>query len=304
MPEAQAVSEEVEDRGDTPQQEEKEVVEQKQEAEPEAQAETEVEAASGQTVPLARFRAQNVRLKETQAELDKLRDELKEIQEQQRKVVEASQTPARQEDRNFEKEIESLESDLEKAYKDNDAEAIMAATKQLRVVERELLKSELESVQAMSQQTAQQVADQAFEETLTLIETEFPELDPESDNADQPKIAAVQALLSAFEQQGMASDDALIQAVATIFPDSEVGKGFQGTQQQEAKPAEESTKRGLEDKLKAIKNTPPNLSEAEGEDSDKAGMSSELDTSKLSDEEYDKLPESTKRRLRGDTLVA
>jgi len=92
----------------------------------------------------------------------------------------------------------------------------------------------------------------------------------------------------------MPSNDALVKAVEVVFPS---GKA--------AKPAVagKPTDRGLDAKLAAAKSTPPNIND-QGQDATSAGMQEVPNPLKLTDEEFKALPESTLRRMRGDTVAA
>lgn len=293
---------EVEDRGDDVVTEEPKAEDKTEE--PKAEDKTEEPKAEeakaeeddtppSKTIPFTRFKAQNLRLKEAEAELAKAREELAEA----KKASEpAPKEEPKSESRDFDAEVTAAEAKLEAALTDNDAKAILAAQRELRGVEKAQMQAEIDAIRGDTKATQDQIAQAAFDETLALVEQEYPELDPNSDVSDAAKQDAVQALLNAYEQQGYASDDALVKAVGVIYPEQA---------EKTAEPAEgKKADRGIEAKVDAASKTPPNLAKAGGENSDAAGADSEIDAAKLSDEEYDKLPEATKKRLRGDTIAA
>jgi len=291
-----------EDRGDQVTEEEVEETKEVGEAE-ETKAEKEEpeeEPTSGMTVPLSRFKAQNLRLREMEKELEELRAA-------QQKAAPQTKPDEKEVPRDFDQELEAAEAKLEAALKDNDAAAIMAANREIRAVERAQHKAELDALRQTDQETQNQLADRAFEETLSLIESSFPELDPTSSTHNPLKTQLVQDLLRSYEGQGMSSDDALLRATAMAYPESDLAKDLLGAQERkQAQDAQqtETGKRGLKEKLDAASRTPPNLNQAGGENSDRAGVQGELDPTKLTDEELDKLPPEVLKRLRGDTIAA
>jgi len=290
-----------EDRGDQVTEEEVEETKTEEVEEPKAEKEEpEEEPTSGMTVPLSRFKAQNLRLREMEKELEELRAA-------QQKAAPQTKPDEKEVPRDFDQELEAAEAKLEAALKDNDAAAIMAANREIRAVERAQHKAELDALRQTDQETQNQLADRAFEETLSLIESSFPELDPTSSTHNPLKTQLVQDLLRSYEGQGMSSDDALLRATAMAYPESDLAKDLLGAQERkQAQDAQqtETGKRGLKEKLDAASRTPPNLNQAGGENSDRAGVQGELDPTKLTDEELDKLPPEVLKRLRGDTIAA
>jgi hypothetical protein len=68
----------------------------------------------------------------------------------------------------------------------------------------------------------------------------------------------------------------------------------------EEQPKAATKRTRVKENIKDAKKQPPDLSDA-GADSDKSGKKSEdVDVTKLSTDEFDALPETTKKRLRGD----
>lgn len=274
----------VEDSPETPPKDEPAKVEAKADEPPK----DEVPAPSGQMVPLSRFQAQNVRLREQERAYEELQARFEEMEKQR--------TPSKEEApkaRDFVTEAAEVEKKLEAAIADNDIAAVAAANRELRAIDRAELEYRMGEVQQSTAQVNTRIELQAFEETLTAVETEYPELDPTSSTANETKIDAAQALVAAYEGRGYSSSDALIKAVSVLYPETPAVET----------PAASTPPRGIKDKIAAVATTPPNLSKAGGENSDAAGMQSELDPALISDDEFDKLPEATKRRLRGDAAA-
>lgn len=305
-----------EDRGDeiAPTAEPEKVEVEAKAAEPEKEEEAKAEAAeaekeaegepTGQTIPFSRFRAQNLRLREAEKRAEDLAKQLKDMTDKQAEVT--TPEPAKKEEvRDFDAEVAEAEKKLEGALADNDTAAILAAQREIRAIERAQYQQALEDVRATTVQTQSVLADKAFEDTLSLIESEFPELDPGSDSHDPIKQTLVQDLLRSYEGQGMSSEDGLLRAVAMAYPQSDLAKELFGTRgapkQEAAKPAP-AKPRGVAEKLAAAGKLPPDLTAVGGENSDAAGMKSDIDVTKLSDEEYAALPRETLARLRGDVL--
>lgn len=264
---------------------------------------SEDEVPAGKTVPWSRFRSQNLQLREAQQKLAEAEAAL-----EANKTAPEPKTEDKPAARDFDAEAAEAEAKMAAALEDNDATAVLAANRELLAIERARNDMRFEELRNEDKNTQTLLADRAFNEALDLVEAELPQIDPNSDEFDAIKQTLVQDLVRSYEQQGYASDDALLKAAAMAFPESEFGQNLLNTASKETKPA--ATKksapkaRSIKDKLEAAKSTPPNINKAGGASSDKAGMTSEVNVADLSDEEFAALPEHTKARLRGDTVAA
>jgi hypothetical protein len=298
-----------EDRGDQVESPEPEKVEAKaapektEEAAPEKTEEAAPEKTDGQTVPFSRFSRQNTRLREAEKRAEELAQKLAELEKP------AEPAPAAtEEEPDLDKAMEVAEKALLDAMNDNDPEKIMVANREIRKLDREIYKRDLDAVWQETHQTQESIADRAYQDMLSAVEEEFPQLDPASDSFDELKQKLVQDLLTAYEAQGIASDEALLQAAALVFPDSELARDILGVEPdnkaEEAAGTQERapSAKGIAEKIAAAKATPPDLNKAGGENSDTAGVQSNVDINKLTDEEFDALPKETQKRARGDYI--
>lgn len=192
----------------------------------------------------------------------------------------------------LEGELAQLDLAHAKALKDGDEEKMAAIQGAIRQRERQISRleatnlSEAARVRAREEIRADQVIDK--------LEALYPQLDPANKEAyDEELVAEVRLLRNGFVKVGMPLAEAVAKAVNYVM---------RGIEPKAAVKAEQKKAAGLKDKISAAKNQPGNLGKSSlGADHDKAGSDMKnIDVSKLSDSEFDKLPESTKARLRGD----
>ena len=129
----------------------------------------------------------------------------------------------------------------------------------------------------------------------------YPVLNDKSSTHDADLENEVVELMTGFQRNGMKPAAALAKAMTYMEPrlkatldedEEEPGKkGLKG----------ERTEKQVKKNLEALKKTPASLS-TKGADSDKKGGGEAKNFEKMTDEERDALPESTRARLRGDFL--
>lgn len=194
-------------------------------------------------------------------------------------------------------DLESTIAELDKQYaeavKDGDDEAMTRIRQEQRNAERELFRAEM-------QQTGEQSAEQAREQvrldlTIDAIEENYEALNPDSDSFDQDLVDEITDLRVGFENTGKYSPtQALIKAVKTLVP--EVPKATEKAVEKAA-----DTK-NLKKKVDAAKRQPPDLDNV-GEQGNATGKSDHMpDPTQMSEEDWDALPESTLKQMRGDTF--
>jgi len=267
LPEDQAVEEEEEEgleEAEAPEEEEAEAPEEEEEEAP----------RSNGMIPKHRYDSAANRAREAERELAELR---------------ASMSP-KEEQKEEADPYADLDLKLEQARADGDTAAAAGYNKQIRQMERAERDAEHEQ---RSQRTSESTRESIrLDSTIEALNTQYPNLDPDSDTYDQDSVDEVLRLQRAFVSSGTAPSTALQDAVRYVMP-----KGVAA-----AEPAEPAQKRKTDVKknVDTANKQPPGLDKV-GFDSDNSGKKDVLpDVNDLTEEEFDALPESTKRKMRGD----
>lgn len=207
----------------------------------------------------------------------------------------------------IEKEIDAAEEELEKAIADGNTEKKQQLRKLIRAKNQELAESKAAVLAARG--TAAAIEQVLYNTVVERMEAEHPELNPdEEDTYDQEKVDEIAELVQAFTAAGHASSEALKKALKVVY------KGAPAPKKQEAKSEEETpeekaaklaSQRAEAARLKGLeaKKGQPVDNKKSGLDSDKAGAKlSAADIAKMSEKEFDALPEAEKKKYRGDDI--
>lgn len=252
------------------------------ETETETDTEEEVVESKGPMIPKSRLDFKNEKLKQTTAKLEDLQAQLNTY-----KKGEETQEPAS----TIESLLADINTEIAEAVENQDG----AKVAQLQAASQELL---MEHMRGVAEQTST-AASSASTEQLRLddmidaLEAKHGVLDQNSDDFDADISEEVVDMYETFVLSGKYNrPDAMAKAVKSILGDDikkdlEISEGKRVT--------------NIDKNLKAAGQNPPDTDKA-GMDSDKAGVGEVLDSSKLSDAEFNALPESTKARMRGDFL--
>lgn len=241
------------------------------------------------TLQLRTAREENAKLL---AELEKLRNSAQPASTSQPTETAAPASPTA----SVAQQLQAAEDAYLAARKDNDAEAELKAMRAIRELEIQRVNEIANSSQNTTMSRLQE--EREYAEALSLAESAFPVLNPDSDDYDDKTVERVSELLEAFVARGHSRAVALAKSVEFAFPSTE-------TDEQPTAPAKsgKSNKRStnVSKNVDAAKRTAPDISTV-GVDSDKAGLSQELDMTALTEEEFDALPDSVKAKYRGDTF--
>lgn len=192
----------------------------------------------------------------------------------------------KQEEKTFETTLADLNIDLTKAHVDQDMEAAGA-------IQTKIQSLMVERIDAMAQSTQVNATADATEQIkldsmIDALEAKHTILDETHEDFDQELSDEVLDMYDTLSQSGKYSNaDALARSVELI-----VGVDVDGSP---------TGGRGT-DIDKNIKNAGKTAPKNDGKDSDQGGVGTDLDGSKLSEAEFEALPEETKSRLRGDIL--
>lgn len=180
----------------------------------------------------------------------------------------------------------------------------------------ELRKTERSIAAIESERKTGQIVNQRLESERTMLvvaklESDHPQFNPDSEQYDDDLVQMVLMFQARYVQQDKLSQSAAMEkaanAVLKKFNMLPVQEDDKKQPEETVKPdlaAEKAAKRTKEAISKAVdasKKQPSTMKDV-GLDSDALGEKRLPDVSKMSAEEYDALPESTKARLRGDML--
>ena len=212
--------------------------------------------------------------------------------------------------------VEALESDLAKLdeqYDDAIADGEKAKAREIKTRMRELERklSRAEAIQASIQSKQAAVAEIRYDMAVSQVEMDYPEVNPDNEEEfDADKAAEVMDMLDAFKLKGVQPDVALRRAVRYVLGPPkrlvekvEVGPDPEkdGLRRRETK--EDRTVEARKRAADAVNRQPANTSKV-GLDTDKLGGGKPTAdaVARMTQEQFLKLDEDTKARLRGDEL--
>lgn len=248
-------------------------------------------------IPKSRFDEQVGKEREAREAAERRAAELeRRLAEQSRQQVQTEQTEA------LEAEITDLEKKHAELLLDGNINEAAGVMKEIRMAERKIARAEATAL--ASQQTAQALESDRMNATIARIESDYPAMNPESESYDADIVELVLAKQgSLMRNEGLTPSQAMSKAakdVAERFlkPAEEPAKDEKGLAA--AKLAEDRKQAQLKKNIDTAKKQPASMKES-GIDSDKAGQTGQLpDVSKMTADEFDALPASTKAKLRGD----
>lgn len=204
-------------------------------------------------------------------------------------------------------DVEAMEakvSEMEKYYNqlllDGEVDKATEIMSQIRRAERQLATAEVEA--RTTKHTAQVLESERMEAAIARLEADHAVLNPESELFDE---SLVNFVLSEqrrlIQSEGLSPSKAIALAatnvVAKYGPKAESAPETKGL----SKAAEERKSAAVKKNLDAQGRQPSNLKDS-GMDSDKLGAAALPDVTRMSQDEFNALPESTKAKLRGDFL--
>ena len=193
----------------------------------------------------------------------------------------------------------AVEAKIAEARRDGDVDAELAAMREMRKIDQEVFNARLD--EARSAAVDQAVGHMDWDTTLSAVEDLYPQLNVDDEQYDRALDERVTALVDGFTSSGRYNQAAaLMEAIALVFPEQDPAPA----PSQPAATSERAVaavKKGVE----AAKAQPPDAAAAGARAPEGVGVTdpTKLDISKLSEEEYAALPESTIRRLRGDNFA-
>jgi hypothetical protein len=197
-----------------------------------------------------------------------------------------------------------LEAAQAKAIVDGDSDKAAEIMGQIRHKERQV---QIDSSQTMSEQAKEQAREEIrLDLTIEKLEAEYPMLVEGSDTYDSDAVDMVLATQRQLMENGMTPSKALATAAKKVMdkitpPKADDAADDKPKGLDQAKLNADRAQAQIEKNIETDKKQPASLKDT-GLDSDKKGISEEVDVTKLSYEEFSALPEATKARMRGDDV--
>lgn len=258
------------------------------EAEEEEEASTEEEEIR---IPKARFDEVNQERKQYREELERLKRELEELK-RGREVETQPEDEAEADDLDVPAyDFEAKEREYAQALLDGD-------TAKASALRREINEKLVEIASAVSSREARQVQELvqqqlAYKEAVEELNAQYPELVPDHPDYNQQVIDDIFELYEGYLLKGIDPASAIRKATNIIAKANGLGQ-----RAEDEAPSTKTAKKPpkVEKKLEARKKQPPKQSGTSPRDAEDG----EYDILNMTEEEFDALPESVKRRLRGD----
>lgn len=195
--------------------------------------------------------------------------------------------------------LDALESTYQELILDGNAEEAAAVRKEIRSLERKIARYEAEQLAAQS--TSQVLEGERFNAVVARLEADYPALNPNSEHFDQDLCDLVLARQrNIMQQEGLSPSKAMVMAaekIAERFINPGNAKDPKGL----AKAQEDRKQEQLRKNLDTLSKQPASM-KSSGIDSDKLGQGDVPDASKMTYEEFCKLPDSVLEKMRGDFL--
>lgn len=200
-------------------------------------------------------------------------------------------------------QIDELEGKYASMIADGDKDGAAKLRKEIRGMEQQLFSATSSTLSDKARADA--VEQVRMDGVIALLESEYAVLNPQNeDEYDQAVVDEILFMRSAFEAKGMPASEAMKAAAGYVMrgvpPASASAKKGLGEGKGDDRKAS-ATKKALD----ADGKQPPNTAD-HGKDSDKGGDGGGITKSidRMSEDEFDALPDSVKRRMRGDELAA
>lgn len=198
--------------------------------------------------------------------------------------------------------IVELEKQHAQLLLDGDADKAAATMREIRMTERAIARAETQAEAANI--TSQALESDRMELTIAELERDYPIMNPKSEMFDESLVNfALAEQRRLMQNEGLSPSVALRKATVSVA--ERFGKPVEPPASEReglAKAQAEDRKRQQVDKNLAASKAQPASTKDVGLDSDKMGEKTLPDITKMTPEEFKALPESTKAKMRGDTL--
>lgn len=204
------------------------------------------------------------------------------------------------------KEFDELQTKLETLYEQVEEKRALGEYKDAAKLQRQLDElrgnmSRAETVLLSRQAALAQQEVQVFNSALAQIEAIFPELSSKHKAFDQETLVALDETIKGYEANGDSLPDALRKASRRLLKydpfargDAAYLPGNPHTPSKEADPAAKKKPTDIKKNLDASKKQPMDPTD------DNSDVATSVDVTKIKPEDWSKLPESIRRKMRGD----
>ena len=195
------------------------------------------------------------------------------------------------------KELDDLYEQVEELRADGKTKEAAAAQRKIDAANRKLANLDADAVSRKAAFEAAQVTQ--FNAMLDVVEATVPELNLEHEDFDRGTVKRFERLVGAYEKDGLTPPQALREATQVMFRvDPFAKKGAKAPEKDKGgKDGKDGKKPDPKKAIDTQRRQPPDAGER-GVHRDE----SKIRVAELSDEEFDKLPESKKAQLRGDVI--
>lgn len=315
------------DRGDgIPEEKEEEVVDEKKEEEEVVDEKEEEDDKARERDESGRFKKKEKEPEKTEEEVDdeeeeddkqnfpirlnkakKQRDEFKSALEQtqarlaqlEAQIAQQNKKPEVDPAKEISDALDTLYEQVEEARLNSDAKGAAKLQREIDAKNRQL--AQIEAQKIASKVSTQTQLDAQYDAMIDVVEAAFPQLVKGTEEYDPEAVRDLEFQITAYEKMGMNSPAALRKAVKVLFREDPFVPAKKKVEKEEEVPEKkvekkpEAKKTDVKKAAETQKKQPP--------DSSSQGLNrddTKIRPSALSEEEFDKLPESKKRELRGD----
>jgi hypothetical protein len=186
--------------------------------------------------------------------------------------------------------LRALDKQVEEARAEGDIDKVVDLMNQQRDLNNKFFMSALDTKTSEATATAKNAT--ALDLKVAELENAYDILNSESESFDQDLVNEINELQEALELKGYPPADALTRAVELLVPSDASNKVVD---------INSKKKTDVKKNVDTASKQPTDIEDV-GENSDSSGIQGELGTEKLSEEEFDAIPESKLRQMRGDFL--
>ena len=231
-------------------------------------------------LPKSRYDAKNAQLRAAQARIAELEAA---VEDEPVKLETALPTT-------FDEQIGEIDKKYAQAVADGEAEKAAGFMREARLLERQRYEDLMtQATQGVADRTAEDVR---YDRVVDTLEENYPFLNPDNENFNEELAGDIKDLTEAYVASNKySSPDALVIATDLVL-------GREGLTTQDTQAKTTNTAKNAD----AASRQPPDTGGI-GKTSDAAGpTSANPDPNKLSDKEFEALPDEVRARMRGDTL--
>ena len=243
-----------------------------------------------------------IRLRKAQEKLERER-EAREAAERRLAELEAqakSRSPADKKDevdprKEINDQLDTMYEQVEEARAEGDAKGAAKLQREIDTLNRKL--GALEAEQTAIKVAQASTEEQRFDAMLAAMESAVPVLDPNHDDFDAEAVKELEFQVAAYEKMGLSPTKALAKAVKVLHQIEPFGTKPAPKEKEESAAKPPAKKPDVAKAVDTSRRQPPDASNR-GVNRD----STKIKVTALSDEEFEKLPESKKAELRGDHI--